>query len=171
LFLICSILTLAPLCGETEGPAREAGGKVRGKRDQLPKSDLTDRARQLRVDHTRSERRLWSALRNRNLGGWKFKRQVPRGAYIVDFLSAEAGLVVELDGGQHSEQVDYDERRTAWLEADGLRVIRFWNQAIEEDLAAVCDQILGACGGEAPSPSRRPGGRRALPLPTTWGEG
>ncbi|MGH6967156.1 MAG: DUF559 domain-containing protein, partial [Phenylobacterium sp.] len=59
------------------------------------------------------EARIWEALRNRKLGGWKWKRQVPRGSYIVDFLCLEAKLVVELDGGQHAEQVAYDARRTA----------------------------------------------------------
>ncbi len=137
----------------------------------MPKTDLTDRARQLRLEHTRAERLLWSKLRNRQLGGWKFKRQVPRGRYIVDFLCSEAGLVVELDGGQHSDQVDYDERRTEWLEAGGLRVIRFWNLAIREDLTAVCDAVLAACGGDCPSPSQRPAAAGPLPLPTAWGEG
>jgi adenine-specific DNA-methyltransferase len=62
----------------------------------------------------------------------------------------EAALVVELDGGQHSDRTDYDERRTAFLEQQGLRVIRFWNHQVLEDLDWVCGQIYSACGGERP---------------------
>jgi len=66
-----------------------------------------DRARALRRDDTDAEARLWNALRPRRLGGWRWRRQVPKGPYILDFLCVEAGLVVELDGGQHSEQAAY----------------------------------------------------------------
>jgi adenine-specific DNA-methyltransferase len=132
----------------------------------VPKSRLTPRARDLRHDCTDAERLLWWALRNRQLGGWKWRRQSPRGSYILDFLCAEAGLVVELDGGQHAAQAPYDERRTAWLEAQGLKVLRFWNAEVIADLAAVCDAVLAAC----PSPSRRSApGPSLSPLPR--GEG
>ncbi len=107
-----------------------------------------DRARALRRDDTVAEARLWNALRARRLGGWRWRRQVPKGPFIVDFLCAEAGLVVELDGGQHSEQVDYDCRRTAYLAGLGLRVIRFWNSAVLTNRDGVCESILEACGGE-----------------------
>ena len=137
----------------------------------MPKTDLTDRARGLRLEDTRPERLLWSALCNRQLGGWKFKRQVPRGRYIVDFLCVEAGLVVELDGGQHVDRIDYDERRTEWLQSQGLRVMRFWNTEVNDDLTGVCDTILLACGGERPSPSRRPAGAGPLPLPASGARG
>jgi adenine-specific DNA-methyltransferase len=73
------------------------------------------------------------------------------GPFIVDFLCAEAGLVVESDGGQHADQVAYDERRTAYLEALGLRVLRFWNSAVLTNRDGVCLTILDACGGERPS--------------------
>ena len=119
----------------------------------MPSSRLLDRARELRKSDTRAETLLWSRLRNRKLGGWKWKRQVPRGVYIVDFLCSEAGLVIEIDGGQHSEQIAYDERRTAWLEAQGLRVLRFWNHQVLENVTGVCDDILAGCGGEASSAS------------------
>jgi very-short-patch-repair endonuclease/predicted RNA-binding protein YlxR (DUF448 family) len=111
---------------------------------------LKDRARDLRKNDTRAETLLWSCLRNRSLGGWKWKRQVPRGAYIVDFLCSEAGLVVEVDGGGHAETEAYDGRRTEWLEAQGLRVLRFWNHQVIENLTDVCDDILKACGGDNP---------------------
>ena len=110
-----------------------------------------DRARALRRDDTDAEARLWNALRARRLGGWKWRRQVPTGPFILDFFCVEAGLVVELDGGQHSEQVAYDARRTEYLERLGLRVIRFWNSDVLTDRNAVCLTILVACGGEHPS--------------------
>ena len=81
----------------------------------MPRMELTERARELRVNKTRAEALLWHVLRDRRLGGWKWRRQVARGPFIVDFFCKEAGLIVELDGGQHSDQVDYDARRTAYL--------------------------------------------------------
>ncbi len=88
----------------------------------------------------------------------EWKRQVPRGNYIVDFLCTEAQLVVELDGGQHAEQIAYDARRTTYLENLGYRVLRIWNHSVLEDASGVCDTILAACGGETPhltSPRKR----------------
>jgi len=110
----------------------------------------TERARELRRDDTQAEARLWNALRAHRLGGWKWKRQVPFGPYFLDFLCIEAGLVVEFDGGQHSEQADYDARRTAYLEHKGLKVLRFWNSDVLTNREGVCDTILDACGGERP---------------------
>lgn len=117
----------------------------------LKDTTLRDRARAMRRDDTRAEARLWNALRARGLGGWRWWRQVPKGPFIVDFLCIEAGLVVELDGGQHADQMEYDARRTAYLESLGLRVIRFWNSAVLENRDGVCLTILEACGGEHPS--------------------
>lgn len=115
----------------------------------MRKSRNTDRARALRVRQTDSEGRLWGVLRNRGLGGWKWKRQVPRGPFIVDFYCADALLVVELDGSQHQEPaaVAYDLRRTAFLEAEGLQVLRLPSNAIFENLEGAYDAILDACGG------------------------
>jgi very-short-patch-repair endonuclease len=124
--------------------------KVRTLRDTTPR----DRARRLRREDTDAEARLWNVLRARRLGGWKWKRQVPQGSYILDFYCAEASLVVEVDGGQHSEQIAYDERRTAWLEGKGLRVLRFWNSDVLTNRDGVCLTILDACGGERPSPDQ-----------------
>ena len=107
------------------------------------------RARELRRDQTLAEARLWEVLRNRKLGGWKWRRQTPFGPYFLDFLCQERRLVVELDGGQHSEREDYDDRRTLYLERHGLRVLRFWNHAVLEGREGVCEVILAACGGEA----------------------
>jgi adenine-specific DNA-methyltransferase len=125
-------------------------GRVRRLKDPTPVA----RARSLRRDDTVAEARLWAALRDRRLGGFKWRRQVPRGAYILDFYCADARLVVELDGGQHSEAVRYDERRTAWLEAQGLQVLRFWNH-----------QILTSFGRRLPFDPERLRGQGLNPLP------
>jgi very-short-patch-repair endonuclease len=78
----------------------------------MPQPTTLERARSLRANQTESERRLWGELRGRRLGGWKWRRQAPIGPFIVDFYCPAARLVVELDGSQHLDQTDYDERRT-----------------------------------------------------------
>jgi very-short-patch-repair endonuclease len=131
-------------------------GVVRSYRAQL----LQRRARNLRGRDTDAEARLWAALRDRRLGGWKWRRQVPVGPYIADFLCLEAGLVIELDGGQHADRIAYDARRTSHLNSLGLHVIRFWNSQVLTNRAGVCFSILQACGGDraahqaSPAPSR-----------------
>ena len=76
-------------------------------------------ARELRKNPTEGEQALWKHLRMRQLAGYKFRRQQPIGPYIVDFVSFERRVIIEVDGGQHSRQADYDTERTAWLEAQG----------------------------------------------------
>ena len=103
---------------------------------------LTGVARILRRNMTDAEKRLWSHLRNRQLQDAKFRRQAPIGGYIADFLCAEAKLIVEADGGQHTPASDAE--RTAFLEAQGYRVIRFWNNDILENTQGVLAQIADA---------------------------
>jgi very-short-patch-repair endonuclease len=122
----------------------------------IESSPRVERARELRREDTEAEAKLWNALRARRLGGWRWKRQVPWEPYFLDFLSVEAGLVVEVDGGQHADQVAYDERRTAYIERAGLRVLRFWNSAVLTNLDGVCLSILDACGGEHPDVADKP---------------
>jgi very-short-patch-repair endonuclease len=114
----------------------------------LRRAATVERARDLRRRDTEAEARLWNALRAHRLGGWKWKRQAPFGPYFIDFLCVEAGLVVEVDGGQHAERIEYDARRTAYLERAGLRVLRFWNTDVLTNRDGVCLTILDACGGE-----------------------
>ncbi len=95
------------------------------------------KARELRKNPTEGEQALWKHLRMRQLGGYKFRRQQPIGQYIVDFVSFEGRVVIELDGGQHSQQMDYDSKGTAWLEAQGYRVLRFWNNQVLQEIEAV----------------------------------
>ena len=114
--------------------------------------NATVTARQLRRRSTDAERKLGSILRNRQLAGYKFRRQVPIGNYIVDFVCFEAHLIVEVDGGQHGEQQAYDRQRTAWLEGQGFRVLRFWNTEVLGNVEGVKEVIVRACEGGAPSP-------------------
>ena len=100
------------------------------------------RARRLRVQQTDAERRLWFLLRDRRLNGAKFRRQVPIGNYIVDFVCQDAKLVVELDGSQHADQTSYDATRTDWLKSVGYCVLRFWNNDLTQDEAGVLTKIL-----------------------------
>jgi len=114
---------------------------------------LTERAKRLRTEATRVEGLLWGKLRNRQLGGWKWRRQVAIGRYIADFACVEVLLIIELDGGQHSDANIYDERRSEDLAQLGWRVMRFWNHEVLADIGAVRDQIFRSCGPEAPSPN------------------
>ena len=102
------------------------------------------RARGLRRASTEAEKLLWQKLRARQLGGAKFRRQTPIGPYIVDFASFEHRLVVEIDGGQHNtpQGRQHDLKRTAWLEAQGFRVLRFWNNQVLTNLEGVLERTL-----------------------------
>lgn len=102
------------------------------------------KARQLRQNPTEAERALWRHLRLRQLAGCKFRRQQPLVRYIVDFVCFENQLVIELDGGQHCEQVAYDVARSEWLRAQGFRVLRFWNHEVLQDIEAVKEVIKEA---------------------------
>ena len=106
---------------------------------------ISPHAARLRRDMTDVERKLWLAVRDRRLGGFKFRRQVTIGPFIVDFLCVEARLIVEFDGGQHGEEVDA--RRTSYLEAQGYRVMRFWNNDLIDSFEGVLEAILRALDG------------------------
>ena len=114
--------------------------------------DKIANARRLRQEHTDAERKLWSIVRGRKLDGWKFRRQVPIDRYFADFACMEARLVIELDGGQHSEQAEYDEARTKVLEALGFRVLRFWNSQVLTSSDGVVQSILHELNLANPSP-------------------
>ena len=108
------------------------------------RNGLTPVARALRTDLTDAERHLWYHLRDRRLDGWKFRRQFPVGRFVVDFVCIERKLVVELDGGQHSETTVQDTARTAFLNAAGFRVLRFWNDEVFREGEAVLEVIVRA---------------------------
>jgi very-short-patch-repair endonuclease len=118
-------------------------------------------ARSLRKKAVPAEARLWKALRNRALAGFKFRRQHPVGPYVVDFACVECKLVVEVDGATHLTTRRRDGRRTAVLEAEGWLVMRFWNTEVYDDLDPVKEAIYRQCvtrgaPGLPPHPSPLP---------------
>lgn len=105
--------------------------------------ELRGRAKGMRGEGaTEAERALWYRLRDRRFMGLKFRRQVPMGCYIADFLCMELGLIIELDGGQHAEQVAYDQRRSQWLESQGYTVLRYWNNQVLQEMEAVLESVM-----------------------------
>jgi very-short-patch-repair endonuclease len=102
--------------------------------------DAVQRARRLRRRMTKAERTLWRALREA-LPGWHRRKQVPLGPYFADFASHAAKLIIELDGGQHAAAADHDAERTRFLEGEGFRVIRFWNNEVLANTDGVLQRI------------------------------
>jgi very-short-patch-repair endonuclease len=98
-------------------------------------------ARELRNHTTDAEQRIWRHLRGRQLEGFRFRRQVPIAGYVADFVCPQAKLIVELDGGQHQAQAQYDAVRTAALERLGYRVLRYWNDDALLRTESVLDDI------------------------------
>ena len=103
-----------------------------------------DIARKLRKNLTEEERKLWNLLRNRKFLNLKFKRQYPIYNYIVDFCCEEKKIVIEIDGGQHNEpeNIEYDKKRTKIINSEGYKVIRFWNNEINENIEGVYLKLL-----------------------------
>jgi very-short-patch-repair endonuclease len=135
-----------------------------------------DRARELRRNETAAEKRIWSRLRAHRFLGFKFRRQFPIGRYVVDFVCLSAHLVIEIDGDSHSDDraEALDAARTAWLETQGFRVVRFWNHDVIEGTDDVMESIFYALEGSAvhiraPLPNPLPCGEREMqaraPLP------
>jgi adenine-specific DNA-methyltransferase len=122
-----------------------------------------ERAKELRRSETDAERSLWQRLRDRQLGGFKFRRQHPIGVFIADFTCLERRLIVELDGGQHAEQKRYDVHRSNALATRGFKVIRFWDNEVLTQTDAVLESILRALESRPspqPSPRKRGEGDR-----------
>ncbi|HXE36852.1 MAG TPA: DUF559 domain-containing protein [Azonexus sp.] len=106
---------------------------------------------ELRNNATDAERKLWQFLRGKQLGV-KFRRQHPFSNYVLDFVSLEAKLVVELDGGQHAEAATGDMARSRLLEAAGFRVLRFWNNQVFQETEAMMEAIMAALAETHPHP-------------------
>ena len=147
----------SPLAGE--GQLARSDSRVRGRRDLL-----LARAREMRREPTPAERALWRMLRDRRLEDHKFRRQLRIEPYIVDFVCLERRLIIEADGGQHSEN-GYDERRDAFLKREGFEVLRLWNNDILTNSAGVFDTIFAALTTPHPSAASR------LPPSPARGEG
>ncbi|WP_082434410.1 DUF559 domain-containing protein [Devosia sp. A16] len=129
----------SPLRGEVDAQRR-----VRGS---------VSRARSLRRNETDAEHKFWQMVRGRQIGGWKFARQVAIGPYFADFVCREAALIVELDGSQHVDS-STDQARTDYLTAQGYSVLRFWNSDVLGNPHGVADSLLAAIAGH-PSPGER----------------
>ena len=139
---------LSPIGGE---------GRVRGQVSERPKRY----ARDLRQSQTDAEKKLWWRLRDRRLTEFKFRRQHPIGPFVADFCCTEAKLVIELDGCQHTVQRSSDAARTEFLEAQGYRVLRFWNNEILTNTDGVVQRVaLALRVNHRPSPCPLPRGER-----------
>ena len=118
---------------------------------------LRDIAKKLRKQSTDTERQLWRYLRNRQMEGFKFRRQQPIGTYVVDFVDLERKVIVELDGGQHTLNPE-DKIRDEWLRVEGYRVLRFWDNEVFNNLTGVLETIRDAL--ITPHPTPLPQGER-----------
>ncbi len=107
------------------------------------KSTTLNQAKMLRKNMTEQEKVLWNILRNNRFYGLKFRRQVPIGNYVADFVCEIHNVIIELDGGQHNEpeNIEKDKQRTTFLESKGYKVLRFWNNDVDNNLDDVCEVI------------------------------
>ena len=108
---------------------------------------LISAARELRKRSTNTEQLLWKYLRSRRFSNTKFRRQEPVGKFIVDFVSFEKKIVIEVDGGQHNQkaEVKNDQRRDRWFKEQGFVVLRFWNNEVLKNTVAVLEKIKNYC--------------------------
>ena len=133
-------------------PAGE-GGPRQGRGTGEGALSLVKLARQLRAGMTDAERKLWLALKDRRFASFKFRRQVPVGRYIADFVCFEARLVIEVDGGQHADSVR-DVERDRWFAQNDFRVVRFWNHDVLQNIEGVLTALLEHVE-RTPQPSSR----------------
>ena len=105
------------------------------------KKTVEDRRRNLRNQQTEAERIFWNIVRGRKFSNLKFRRQFSIGSYILDFYCPEIGLAVEIDGGQHATNIEYDRARTKFINRLGIRVVRFWNNDITKFASGVYDEL------------------------------
>ena len=124
-----------------------------------PRNSQYSFAKELRNNSTDTERLLWRYLRNRQMEGVKFRRQQPIETYIVDFVSFDKRIVIELDGGQHAENEEYDTQRDGCLKANGFVVLRFWNNEAIENIEGVLEVIRERCLCVTPPPPNPPPAR------------
>ncbi len=103
---------------------------------------LKGSARRLRKNQTEAEKLLWSKIRKRQLMGLKFQRQFELGTYIVDFVCRDLKIILELDGGQHNLNQEYDQKRTEYLERLGYKVLRYWNNDVMENIDGILEDIV-----------------------------
>ena len=148
-------------------PLKEGEGRGDGNMKEL--------TRKLRKEQTDTEMKLWNVLRNRELSGFKFRRQHEIGPYVVDFCCSEKKFIIEVDGGHHMEQISKDQQRTDYLNQLGYQVLRFWDHEVLEELDSVLESIrIHLMNDPHPNPvrmarggsNRRPiAAQRSRPLP------
>lgn len=143
-------------------PLRERAGVRANITKQLSKN--------LRKNQTDAEIKMWRHLKNRNLAGFKFRRQCPIGPYIVDFVCLEKMLIVEIDGGQHAIQIQKDARRTKNLEMRGFSVMRFWNNEVLAGMDSVLNAILMSLVSSPSSPTLLPRGEGSKATDESYSE-
>ena len=141
-----------PLPAGERDSSRSEQGEGLSRRGQTP-DHLLKRSRRLRREQTEAESKLWSHLRAKRLQGLKFRRQVPIGNYIADFVCPQAKLVVEVDGSQHVDDRAYDNRRTAFLEKQSYRILRFWNSEVLAEMDDVLEKITAVAIAPLPGPA------------------
>jgi very-short-patch-repair endonuclease len=132
-------------------------------------------ARRLRANQTGAELMLWRELRRLETKGTHFRRQVPVRPYVADFACLAARLIIELDGSQHGDELGKarDEIRTRWLESEGYRVLRFWNNDLTDNLDSVLETIYAALYGSRdtePAPLKHERRRKDHPTPLAFGK-
>ncbi len=160
----------SPLAGEGWARSEAVGGRGVGDvyrpKESTPSEEvMLDRAKRMRSKPTEAEAKLWSILRAKRLAGYKFREQVRiDDRYIVDFICFSERLIVEADGSQHAENT-YDEKRDAYLEAQGFRILRFWNNDILNNIEGVATAILAALEYPSPTASRQQAAKTSYPLP------
>jgi very-short-patch-repair endonuclease len=134
-------------------------------RDRTVTLPNRSRARAMRLAPTEAERKLWWNLRHRlTVPGSHFRRQVRLGRYIVDFVSHGSRIAIEIDGGQHADQIEQDARRTRFLESQGYRVLRFWNNEVLANIDGVLEVIHGAIlATPTPTPPHKGEGKQERP--------
>jgi very-short-patch-repair endonuclease len=162
----------SPLVGEgfpSRSCASEALRKSHGGKGEGEQSQAVAKARSLRRRMTDAERKLWYLLRNRRFSAAKFRRQVPLGAYVADFLSFEKHVVVEVDGGQHAGAAS-DGARDDWFRSQGFTVVRFWNNDVLKNLEGVYARLSAIVEADTPHPASQPRAAVKPPSPTR-GEG
>jgi len=103
---------------------------------------LQERSRDFRKNLTDAEQKLWQKIRNKQIRGNKFRRQFVLGNYIVDFICLDKRLIIEVDGGQHMDNVNYDLQRDEWLKNQNFKVLRFWNNQVLNEIDSVLEVIV-----------------------------
>jgi very-short-patch-repair endonuclease len=131
----------------------------------MPQPKIITFAKRMRTEPTKAEAKLWWHLRHRlKVPGTHFRRQVRLGKFVADFASHKRKLVIEIDGGQHAESLDADAVRTKFLEGEGYRVLRFWNNEVMTNIDGVLEEIQKCLvTTPTPSPSPQGGGESSLP--------